>query len=73
MKHLTGTIVSLFNDRFALSAGRAAGPAPFTPDDLWQVKTVAPALEKYARGTLGDVWKRPASRRVTAASSRWRR
>ena len=38
---------------------------------LDDVRTVAPALEKYAQGTLlGDLWKRPVSRLGTAASSR---
>ena len=38
------------------------------------VRTLAPALEKYFQGTLlGDVWKRPDPAPATAASSRWPR
>ena len=48
---------------------RTGGKPMFPPQD---VRTVAPALEKYAQGRLlGEVWKRPGLSRATGASSRW--
>ncbi len=58
MKRLAATFASL-----SLIASASAQPdqtkaAPGSPT-LEQVQTVAPALVKYARGPVGDLWKRP--------------
>jgi 4-carboxymuconolactone decarboxylase len=41
------------------SVGQAATPTSEARPTLDDVRTVAPALEKYAQDPLGDVWKRP--------------
>jgi 4-carboxymuconolactone decarboxylase len=59
MKHLAVTLASL--SLLASASAEASG----------DVRSIAPALEKYTQERLlGEVWKRPGSRRGTAASSR---
>ena len=66
MKLIAMTLASL-----SLLASSTAQADPRKARD--DVRAVAPALEKYRQDTLfGDLWKRPASTRATAASSRWR-
>jgi 4-carboxymuconolactone decarboxylase len=52
MKALAATLASL---SLLASAAAQAQPMPARED----VRTVAPALEKYTQGALGEVWKRP--------------
>ena len=62
MKRLAATLASL---SLIASASAQANPTETSPGSrpmltLDDVRTVAPALEKYAQGTLlGDLWKRP--------------
>jgi 4-carboxymuconolactone decarboxylase len=61
MKLLAATIASL--SLIASSSAQAdqtkAAPSSKPTLTLDDVRMVAPALEKYAQGPLGDVWKRP--------------
>jgi len=57
MKLLTAAIA--FLSLTVWSLGQAATPTSDVRPTLDDVRTVAPALEKYTQGPLGDVWKRP--------------
>jgi 4-carboxymuconolactone decarboxylase len=57
MKLLTAAIA--FLSLTVWSLGQAATPKSEARPTLDDVRTVAPALEKYRQGPLGDVWKRP--------------
>ena len=59
MKRLVATIAALAIialSAYAQQQGSAEGSKLVTPDDI---RTVAPALEKYAQGPVRDLWKRP--------------
>jgi 4-carboxymuconolactone decarboxylase len=57
MKLLTAAIALL--SLTVWSVGQAATPKSEARPTLDDVRTVAPALEKYTQDPLGDVWKRP--------------
>ena len=61
MKLLAATIAtfSLIAPSLAQTDQTKAAPGSKPILTLDDVRMVAPALEKYARGALGDVWKRP--------------
>ena len=67
MKLLAATIATL--SLMVVSSARADRRRGAV-DDLG---SVAPQLEKYAQGPVGDLWKRPGCRHATAASSPWQR
>jgi 4-carboxymuconolactone decarboxylase len=58
MKRLAATLasLSLIASASAQADPTKAAPGSPTPD---HVRTVAPALEKYAQGPVSDLWKRP--------------
>jgi len=58
MKRIAGTIASLFliaSTSAQAEQTKAAGSMPSADD----IRLVAPALEKYRLGPVGDLWKRP--------------
>lgn len=60
MKFLAATIASLALIASAAQAEETkAMPIPKSMPVLHDVRMVAPALEKYARGPVADLWKRP--------------
>ena len=58
MKRLAATFASLSLVASASAQADQTKAAPGSPT-LEQVQTVAPALAKYARGPVGDLWKHP--------------